>query len=121
MKKMSVTSFDIKDIVHFEFISENHTINRSYNVEMLKQLPLAVRKKMPEIWSNDWILHHDNASTHKAFSVRQFLAQKSITEMEHPPCSPDSAPNDFWLFPKIMSALKGRSFQDIEDVKEKCN
>jgi hypothetical protein len=27
-------------------------------------------------------------------SVMQFLAQKSITEMEHPPCSPFSALND---------------------------
>jgi hypothetical protein len=29
--------------------------------------------------------------------TRQFLTQKSITEMKHPSCSPDLAPNDFWL------------------------
>jgi hypothetical protein len=29
-------------------------------------------------------------------------------------------PNDFWLFPKIKSALKGRIFQDTEDIK-KCD
>jgi hypothetical protein len=34
-------------------------------------------------------------------SVKYFLAQKSITEMKHPPCSPDLALNDVWLFPKI--------------------
>jgi hypothetical protein len=34
------------------------------------------------------------------------LAQKSITKMELPPCSPDLAPNDFWLFPKTVY-LKG--------------
>jgi hypothetical protein len=43
-------------------------------------------------------------------AVKQFLAQKSITEMEYPPYSPDLALNDFWLFPKIKSALKGRIF-----------
>jgi hypothetical protein len=32
-------------------------------------------------------------------SVKQFLAQKSFIEMEHPPCSPDFASYDFWLFP----------------------
>jgi transposase len=37
-----------------------------------------------------------------------------------PPYSPDLAPNDVWLFPKIKSALKGRRFQDIEDIK-KCD
>jgi len=37
--------------------------------------------------------------------------------MEHPPYSTDLAPNDFWLFPKIKSALKGRRFQDTEDIQ----
>jgi len=63
--------------------------------------------KWPELWSIDWILHHDNAPSHKALSVKEFMAQKSITELEHPPYFPDLAPNDFWLFPKIKSALKG--------------
>jgi hypothetical protein len=45
-----------------------------------------------------------------------FLAQKSITEMEHPSCSPDLAPNDFWLFTKIKSSLKWGRFQDTEDI-----
>jgi hypothetical protein len=47
------------------------------------------------------------ASAHKTLSVKQFLAQKCITEIEHPPCSSDLGPNDFWLFPEIKSALKG--------------
>jgi hypothetical protein len=36
-----------------------------------------------------------------------FWPQKLITEMEHLPCSADLSLNDFWLFPKIKSALKG--------------
>jgi histone-lysine N-methyltransferase SETMAR len=51
--------------------------------------------------------HHDNAPAHKMLSVKQFPAQKLINEMEHPPFSPDLALNDFWLFSKIKSALKG--------------
>jgi transposase len=38
--------------------------------------------------------------------------------MEHSPYSPDLAPNDFWLFLKIKSALTGRIFQDTEDIKK---
>jgi hypothetical protein len=49
----------------------------------------------------------------------QFMTQESITEMDHPPCSPDLVPNDFWLFPKIKSALKGRTFPDIKDIAKK--
>jgi hypothetical protein len=39
--------------------------------------------------------------------------------MEHPTRSLDLAPNDFSLFPKINSALKGRRFQDAENKKKK--
>jgi hypothetical protein len=46
------------------------------------------------------------------FYFKQFLAQKSITEMEHSSYSPHLAQNDFWLFPTIKSVLKGRRFQD---------
>jgi hypothetical protein len=56
-------------------------------------------------------------TAHKELPVKQFLAQKSITEMEHPPCSSDLSPNDFWLLPKMESALKGRIFQDTEEIK----
>jgi hypothetical protein len=37
--------------------------------------------------------------------------------MEHPPSSPDLAPNDFWLFTEIKCALKERRFQNSEDIK----
>jgi transposase len=107
---MIISFFDIKGIVHFEFIPECQTVNQAYCVEILKRLREAVRRKRPELWPNDWILHYDNAPAHKALSVKKFLAQKSITEMEHPPYSPDLAPNDLWLLLKIKSALKGKKF-----------
>jgi hypothetical protein len=39
-------------------------------MEILKRLLEAVRRKMPEFWPNDWILHVENVSAHKALSVR---------------------------------------------------
>jgi hypothetical protein len=74
-----------------------------------------VRRNRPELQSDDWVLHNDNAPAHKALSVKRFLAQKLITELEHPPCFRDLAPNDFWLLLKIKSSLKGRRFQDTEN------
>jgi hypothetical protein len=52
-------------------------------------------------------------------SVKEFLAQKLITEMKHPLLSPDLVLNDFWPFPKIKPSIKGRRFQDIEDIQKK--
>jgi hypothetical protein len=69
-------------------------MNRPHYVEIFKRSPAAMRRKRPELWSNDWILHHDNAPAHRALSDKKFLAQKPITKMEHPLYSPDLALND---------------------------
>jgi transposase len=49
-------------------------------------------------------------------SVKQFLASKNIALLAHPPYSPDLAPCDFFLFPKIKSVLKGTHFVSVEEV-----
>jgi hypothetical protein len=52
-----------------------------------------------------------------ALSVREFLASKEITVLEHPHCSLDLAPSDFFMSPKIKEILKGRHFHDIDDIR----
>jgi len=37
--------------------------------------------------------------------------------LEHPAYSPDLATSDFFLFPKIKEILKGRHFDDIDDIR----
>ena len=73
---------------------------------------------LDELFANkSWILHQDNAPAHTALSARKFLATKQITVLEHPAYSPDLAPNDFFLFPKIKEILKGRHFDDTDDIR----
>ena len=48
-----------------------------------------------------------------------FLAKHRITVLEHPPYSPDLTPCDFFLFPKVKSALKGTRFETVDAVKAK--
>jgi len=93
-------------------------VNQTSYVETFKRLREAVRRKGPEYWPNDGILQYDSAPAHKTLSATQFLAQKLITEMEHPFYSPHLAPNVFWLFLTIKSALKGQTFQDTEDIQK---
>jgi hypothetical protein len=35
--------------------------------------------------------------------------------MDHPPYSPELAPCDFWLFPKLKNAMKGQRIVDLSD------
>lgn len=64
-----------------------------------------------------WILHQDNAPAHNALSMKRYLAARSTPVLEHAPYSPDLAPCDFYLFPKIKSALKGTRFDGRGETK----
>jgi len=109
-KVMLVTFLDNKGIVHHEYIPEGTTVNKEVYLAILRNLREAIRKKRPEKWANgDWILHHDNARVHTAHLITRFVAKKRIEILPEPPYSPDIAPNDFYLFPKLKSALKARN------------
>jgi hypothetical protein len=95
---------------HFEFIPQGQAVNQAYCVEILMGYVKLSMQKGLNFGPANCILHHTNVSAHKALSVKQFLAQKSITEMEHPPQSPDFPG---CLFPKTKSVLEGQKFQDI--------
>jgi len=62
-------------------------------------------------------LHHDNAPAHTAMTVREILATKQTTVLEHPVISPDLAPRDFFMFPKIKEILKEGHFDDFDDIR----
>jgi histone-lysine N-methyltransferase SETMAR len=49
----------------------------------------------------DMIIHHDNARTHTARIASEYLEEKKIQTLPHPPYSPDIAPCDFWLFDEL--------------------
>jgi hypothetical protein len=51
-----------------------------------------------------------------ALSVREFLAKHSIPVVPHPPYTPDLAPCDFFLFPRLKSILKRKRFQDVAEI-----
>lgn len=119
VKVMLIVFFDNKGLVHHEFVPQGQTVNQHFYKEVLSRLIARIRRSRRDLWENNrWILHHDNAPAHNALSIRQFLAEKQITTLEHPPYSPDLAPCDFWLFPKVKSVLKGSHFEGVEDIQE---
>lgn len=118
VKVMLLVFFDAEGLVHHEYLPEGTTVNQTYYIEVLKRVRDAIRRKRPEMWrSGDWFLHHDNAPAHSAIKTREFLAKHSITVLPHPPYSPDLAPCDFFLFPKLKKPLKGRRFETIPEIK----
>ena len=61
---------------------------------------------------------HDNAPSHNATIVKQFLAQRKVTVLDRPAYSPNLAPADYFLFRKVKPHLKGRLFDLISDIEK---
>jgi transposase len=78
-------------------------MNSEYYKGLLERVRNDVRRKRPEKWANGFILHHNNTPW--------------ATVCPHPPYSPDLAPCDFWLFPKVKITMKCKRFESIQDIE----
>ena len=73
------------------------------------------RQKKPALFKpSRWHFHQDNAPIHNSILVTDYLTKMGIKTVRHPPYSPDLAPCDIWLFPK----LRGCGYETIEEMKE---
>ena len=119
IKLMLVVFFDWKDIVHCEFVPRGQMVNEQLCQEVLARLMGGVRRKGAEMLENQtWMLHHDKAPAHASLLILSYLAKHQTSVVPHPPCSPDLAPANFFLFPKFKTTLNGRRFQSIEEIQE---
>ena len=106
--------------MHKEFVPPGQTVNHQFYLKVLKRLHDSVWTKRPEMWSSsDWFLHHDNAPVHTSLSVQQFLAKNNMMVIPHPPYSPNLAPCDFFLLPRMKGQMKGERFANVSKVKKK--
>jgi len=112
-----VVFFDWKVYVNHEFVPRGQMVNKELYPEVLARLGDAVGRKRTELWENQtWMLYHDNAPVHASLLIRCYLAKHQTSVMLHPPYSPDLAPADVFLFPKLKTNLKGRRFQTIAEI-----
>jgi histone-lysine N-methyltransferase SETMAR len=60
---------------------------------------------------------HDNAPAQRALTTHKKLADLGFQFLDHPPCSPDLTPSDYYLFPELENQFKVRHFSsDIEVI-----
>jgi histone-lysine N-methyltransferase SETMAR len=112
---MLTVFFDSRGMVHHEYAPQGTTITKEYYQEVLHRLRDSVRRKRPDLWAATTCqLHHDNAPAHSSHLIQTFLAKHGIPVVRQAPYSPDMAPFDFWLFPKLKMPLKGARFESGE-------
>ena len=55
--------------------------------------------------------------THQLTHLCLRMTENKTVIMFQPPYSPDLAPDDFFLFPKLKTPIKGKCFTTIEEIK----
>ena len=56
-------------------------------------------------------MYHD-----KSIATMAKLHELHFKLLSHPPCSPDLAPSDYWLFADVKRMLQGKRFGSNEEV-----
>ena len=108
--------YDSRGIVHKEFVPPGQTVNHAFYKDVLERLWKRVQRVWRDI-ADDCVLQHNNTPAHTVLSIREFLAKKNIPILPHPPYSPDLAPCNFYLFPKLKLNLKGHHFGTMENIQ----
>ena len=89
---------------------------RFYKGKVLYKLKKYFLNRRPATGLNGVRLLHDNASSHKAAIVREYLKQEKVVKFPHPHYTPDLAPCDFFLFPRLKKHLAGRKYQSHKNL-----
>ncbi|UYV75591.1 hypothetical protein LAZ67_13000681 [Cordylochernes scorpioides] len=116
IKTMIIVFFDIRGIVHCEFVPQGQTVNSAFYLEVLRRLKRRIARVRTDI-KHTVKLHHDNATSHTAFMITNFLARSNTSVIPHPPYSPDLAPCDFFLLPRLKREMKGKHWEPVENIQ----
>jgi hypothetical protein len=95
VKSMLIIFFDIKGIVHNEFVLADHIVNSTYYCDISWRLRENVRRLCPELWQQNNFLSHQGVFPPKQYDC-------------HPPINPA------FLFHQFKIKLKGHHFEVIE-------
>ena len=88
---------------------------RFYYVEVLREFKKRFRRKRPALFkSSQWHFQQNNAPVHNSILVTDYLTKMGIKTVPQPFYSPDLAPCDCWLFPK----LRGCRYETTEEMKK---
>ena len=101
-KLLMIPFFDSTGMIYMHWVPTGQTVNKKYYVKVLREFRKRFCRKRPALFKlGQWHFQQDNAPVHNSILVTDYLTKMGIKTVRHPPYSPDFAPCDFWLFPKL--------------------
>ena len=119
-KKLMLCSWwDQIGVIYYELLQSNETITSERYPQQLMQLSRSWKFKRPQYAKRHAkvIFQHDNARPRVAKVVKGTLEALNQDVVSHPPYSPDIAPSDYNLFPKMDHGLAEQHFTSYEEAK----
>ena len=117
-KVMLSVFWDCRGVILTDYLEEGRTITGAYYCTLLKKLRGALKEKRRGKLKNGVLPLADNAPAHSSQVATDEATRCCYEILPHPPYSPDLAPSDFVLFPEMKNPLRGRRFDDRDDVIE---
>jgi len=118
---MASIFWDSEGILMIDYLDTGATITGEYYANLLAQLRDEIKTKRRGKLRKGVLLLQDNAPVHTA-QVATSAAQRCNFELlPHPAYSPDLAPSDFYLFPKLKSELAGQRYSSNGEVESAVN
>lgn len=116
-KIMATVFWDRQGVLLIDFLERGATINSDRYCQTLRKLRRAVQNKRRGKLSSKILFFHDNARPHTANRTAELLDSFKWEIFPHPPYSPDLAPSDFHLFPKMKNWLATQRFDDDDELR----
>jgi histone-lysine N-methyltransferase SETMAR len=113
---MPLVFWDAEGILFVDYLEKGKTITGEYYSNLLTRLDKKIRKKRPSLQKKKIIFHQDNAPAYKSVLAMGKLRDLHYELLEHPPYTPDLAPSDFYLFPKLKLFLAGQRFASNQEA-----
>jgi histone-lysine N-methyltransferase SETMAR len=99
-----------------DYLENGKTITREYYSHLLTRLEEKICEKRPGLEKKKIIFHQDSAPARKSVLAMGKLRDLHYELLEHPPYSPDLAPSDFCLFPKLKLFFAGQRFSSNQEA-----
>ena len=106
-KVMSTIFWDSKGVIHIDYLPHGTTMNGKYYANLLKQVRQSIKEKRRGKIRRGIMLHQDNAPVHTSRVAKDAVRECGYELLPHPPYSPDPAPSDFHLFPRLKKTPSG--------------
>lgn len=118
MKVLFSVWWDATGVIYWELLPPNQMLTEDLYSQQLERLQAVMQQRRPELCGQHKVLfNHSNAKPHTGAVIQRKIMDIGWQILAHSPYSPDLAPTDYYLFRYLENFLKGKEYDNEEDLR----